>query len=522
MSGFPILSVITFAPLVGAVLLLFLDKRNFGLLRGWTLAVSAVTFALSLPLWFGFDASKPGMQFVEQARWIESLGIQYYLGVDGISLFLVLLTTFLTVICILSSWSIEKNVREYMFFFLLLETGMLGALVSLDLFLFYIFWEAMLIPMYFLIGVWGGANRVYAAIKFFIFTMVGSLLMLVAILGLYFLNIKAGNPATFDVLKLYELKLAPNAQFWMFAAFALAFAIKVPMWPLHTWLPDAHTEAPTAGSVILAGVLLKMGTYGFLRFAMPLFPNAVEAFTPFMMVIAIIGIIYGALVAMVQTDVKKLVAYSSVSHLGFVMLGLFAMNIQGVEGGIYQSLNHGISTGALFLLVGVIYERRHTRAIAEFGGLARSMPNYAAVFMVITMSSIGLPGLNGFIGEFLIMLGAFLTSKAAAVLAASGVILAAGYMLWMVKRVFFGPLENEKNKGLADLTGLEWGYLLPMVVMAFWMGIYPGSFLRKMDASVELWLRRAEAKRVACLELGKTDVVASIQEGLNRLVRETK
>jgi NADH-quinone oxidoreductase subunit M len=513
MSALPILSLIIFIPLVGAVILLFLNKTNADLLRGWTLTVSAVTFILSLPLWFRFDPAEAGMQFVERATWIESLGIQYYLGIDGISLWLVLLTTFLTVICVAASWTIEKRVREYMFFFLTLETGMIGALVALDLFLFYIFWEVMLIPMYFLIGVWGGADRIYAAVKFFIYTMVGSVLMLVAILSLYFLNIKAGNPATFDLLELYKFNLAPNVQFWMFAAFALAFAIKVPMWPVHTWLPDAHTEAPTAGSVILAGVLLKMGTYGFLRFAMPLFPNAVAAFTPFMMVIAVIGIIYGALVAMVQSDVKKLVAYSSVSHLGFVMLGLFALNAQGVVGGIYQSLNHGISTGALFLLVGVIYERRHTRQISDFGGLAKSMPNYTAVFMIITMSSIGLPGLNGFIGEFLIMLGTFLTSKTAAVFAASGVILAAAYMLWMVKRVFFGPLENEENQGLQDLTSLEWGYLLPMVFLAFWMGIYPGSFLRKMDASVELWLTSSEEKRQACLQLEKPNALAWVQEG---------
>ncbi|GAB4270706.1 MAG: NADH-quinone oxidoreductase subunit M [Deferrisomatales bacterium] len=517
MTELPILSLITFLPLVGAVVVLCMNKQATGAIRGWTLLVSVVTFLASLPLWVGFDPLNGGMQFVERAPWISSLGIQYYLGIDGISLWLVLLTTFLTVICVLSSWTIEKHVKEYMFFFLVLETGMLGALVSLDLFLFYIFWEAMLIPMYFLIGVWGGTDRIYAAIKFFIYTMVGSLLMLVAILSLYFLNYAKTGQLTFDLLELYKLPIAPNLQIWMFAAFALAFAIKVPMWPVHTWLPDAHTQAPTAGSVILAGVLLKMGTYGFLRFAMPLFPNAVEAATPLFLVLAVIGIIYGALVAMVQDDVKKLVAYSSVSHLGFVMLGLFALNAEGVEGGIYQSLNHGISTGALFLLVGVIYERRHTRAIADFGGLSKAMPNYATVFLIITMSSIGLPGLNGFVGEFLIMLGAFLTSKTAAVFAASGVILAAAYMLWMVKRVFFGPLDNEKNQGLADLTGLEWGYLLPMVFMAFWMGIYPGTFLRKMDATVDLWLTRVEARKQACLELERESAVALLGEGVKRL-----
>jgi NADH-quinone oxidoreductase subunit M len=497
----PLLSILTFLPLAGGLALLAFPKKSVAAIRAWTLVVALANFALSLPLWFQFNAADGGMQFTERVSWVPSLGISYLLGIDGISLFLVLLTTFLTVICVLSSWTIVKDVKEYMFFFLALETGMLGALVSLDLFLFYVFWEAMLVPMYFLIGVWGGKDKIYAALKLFIYTMVGSVLMLVAILSLYFVNIKAGNAPTFDVLKLYQLPILPTVQFWLFAAFALAFAIKVPMWPLHTWLPDAHTQAPTAGSVILAGVLLKMGTYGYLRFAMPLFPNAAQQFTPFMMTLACIGIVYGAWVAMVQTDVKKLVAYSSVSHLGYVMLGLFAMNTQGVEGGLYQSLNHGISTGALFLLVGVIYERRHTRLIADFGGLAKSMPNYAVVFSIITMSSIGLPGLNGFVGEFLIMVGSFLSSKPAAIVAAAGVIFGAAYMLWMYKRVFFGTLTHEANKSLPDLTKLEWGYLLPMVFMAFWMGLHPGDFLRKMDASVDQWLRGAQAKRVACLAL---------------------
>ncbi len=358
-----ILTIITFLPLLGAVILLAFNKNAVGLIRGWTLLTAVVNFLVSLPLWWTFDPTVAGMQFEKVYEWIPALGVSYHVGIDGISLWLVLLTTFLTVICILSSLGVEKNVKAYMFFFLMLETGMLGALISLDIFLFYLFWEAMLIPMYFLIGVWGGKERIYAAVKFFIFTMVGSLLMLVAILALYWLNIKAGGKATFDVLELYKLDLAPNVQFWMFAAFALAFAIKVPMFPVHTWLPDAHTQAPTAGSVILAGVLLKMGTYGFLRFAMPLFPNAVHQFTPFMMTLAVIGIIYGALVAMVQKDVKKLVAYSSVSHLGYVMLGIFALNAQGVAGGIYQSLNHGISTGALFLHRRALpSRRRHLRA----------------------------------------------------------------------------------------------------------------------------------------------------------------
>jgi len=502
------LTILTFVPLLGALVILLLGKRSDGLIKGAALATTSLNFLLSLPLWFSFENANPAMQFEEKIAWIPSFGINYHLGIDGVSLLLIMLTTFLSVICILASWTVDKRIKEYMFFFLTLETGMIGALASLDLFLFYIFWEAMLIPMYFLIGVWGGKERIYAAVKFFIFTMVGSLLMLVAIIVLYYLNIKAGNAATFSILELNKLHIAPNVQFWMFAAFCLAFAIKVPMWPVHTWLPDAHTQAPTAGSVILAGVLLKMGCYGFYRFAMPLFPNAVEQFTPLMMSLAVIGIIYGALVAMVQKDVKKLVAYSSVSHLGYVMLGLFALNPQGVVGGLYQSLNHGISTGALFLLVGVIYERRHTRMIEDFGGLAKQMPNYAAVFMIITMSSIGLPGLNGFVGEFLIMLGAFMKSKLAATFAASGVILAAGYMLWMYRRVFFGVLDKEENKNLKDLSGLEWGYLLPMVLMAFWMGIYPGTFTGKMDATVNDWLKKMDEKKVACAQMHEPGVLA--------------
>jgi NADH-quinone oxidoreductase subunit M len=513
-----ILTILAFLPLIGAIAILLMKKESAGAIRGFALFTACVNFVISLPLLFGFDSSKAGMQFEETVDWIPSLGIQYHLGIDGISLWLVMLTTFLSVICILSSWSIDKKVKEYMFFFLVLETGMIGALASLDLFLFYIFWEAMLIPMYFLIGVWGGKERIYAAVKFFIFTMVGSLLMLVAIIALYYLNIKAGNPATFSILELYKLPIAPSIQMVMFMAFALAFAIKVPMWPVHTWLPDAHTQAPTAGSVILAGVLLKMGCYGFLRFAMPLFPNAVVAATPFMMTLAVVGIIYGALVAMVQKDVKKLVAYSSVSHLGYVMLGIFALNAQGVVGGLYQSLNHGISTGALFLLVGVIYERRHTRMIEDFGGLARQMPYYATIFLIITMSSIGLPGLNGFVGEFLIMMGAYLSSPIAAIFAASGVILAAGYMLWMYRRVFFGPLTNEANKNLTDLTGLEWGYLMPMVILAFWMGIYPATFTSKMEPTITAWLSQIETKKIACMELEPVkNPVASLFSGAETL-----
>lgn len=402
MSQFPLISVMTFLPLLGVVLLFFVPKQSHSVHRMLALLVSLVTFVVSIPLVTGFQ-SNADFQFVEKMPWIAAGPFQmnYHVAIDGISLWLVLLTTFIMPIAILSTWTaVEEKVKEYMICLLLLEVGMLGAFVSLDLFLFYIFWEVMLIPMYFIIGIWGGKNKIYAAVKFFIYTMVGSMLMLVALVTLYF---KAGA-GDFNVLRFYEVTLDPATQVWMFLAFALAFAIKVPMFPLHTWLPDAHTEAPTAGSVILAAVLLKMGTYGFVRFAMPLFPDATDKFTPLIATLSVIGIIYAALVAMVQEDVKKLVAYSSVAHLGYVMLGVFALNLQGLSGGMLQMLNHGVSTGALFLIVGFIYERRHTRLITDFGGLAKQMPVFATIFMIVTLSSIGLPGTNGFVGEFLVLL----------------------------------------------------------------------------------------------------------------------
>src|SRR5512136_1986684 len=453
--GIPILSLLIFFPIVGAVVLLFISQEKPGALRWVTLLFAFVEFIFSLPLFFSFDPKTASMQFVEDWWWVQSYGISYKLGVDGISLLLVLLTTFLTVLCILCSWSaITIRVKEYMISFLFLETGMIGALVALDLILFYVFWEVMLIPMYLLIGVWGDPKRrIYAAIKFFLFTMAGSVLMLVAILVLYFINVKVTGRPSFDVLELYKLNVPLGTQYWLFAAFALAFAIKVPMFPFHTWLPDAHTEAATAGSVILAGVLLKMGTYGSLRFAIPLFPQAAHAFLPLVSVLAIIGIIYGALVSMMQPDLKRLVAFSSVSHLGYVMLGMFALNTQGVQGSIYQMLNHGISTGSLFLIVGMIYERRHTRLIADFGGLSKVMPVFAVFFMIITLSSIALPGTNGFVGEFLILLGAFKANRVFGVLATTGVVLGAVYMLWMFQRVMFGVVTKEENKKLKDLGG---------------------------------------------------------------------
>ena len=489
--GIPILSLLIFFPILGAIVLLFVNKENGRAIRWIALIFAFVEFIFSLPLFFAFDPKTAAMQFVEDFWWVQSYGISYKLGIDGISLLLVLLTTFLTILCILCSWTaITFRVKEFMISFLFLETGMIGALVSLDLVLFYVFWEVMLIPMYLLIGVWGDPKRrIYAAVKFFLFTMAGSVLMLAAILALYFLNQRTTGVSTFDVLELYKLGLPVGIQYWLFAAFALAFAIKVPMFPFHTWLPDAHTEAPTAGSVILAGVLLKMGTYGFIRFAIPLFPKAAFDLLPLVSILAIIGIIYGALVSMMQPDLKRLVAFSSVSHLGYVMLGMFAFNMQGIQGSIYQMLNHGISTGSLFLIVGMIYERRHTRLIADFGGLSKVMPIYAVFFMIVTLSSIGLPGTNGFVGEFLILLGAFQSNVVYGVLAATGVIFGAAYMLWMFQRVMFGKITRPENEKLKDLNAREIGILVPMVIVIFLMGIYPKLFFSKMDASVEKFIK---------------------------------
>jgi len=512
--GIPILSLLTFFPLGGAIVLLFVKKENVGALRVVTLLFSLIEFFFSLPLFFGFDSTTASMQFVEDWWWVESYGISYKLGIDGINLLLVLLTTFLTVLCILSSWkAITFRVKEFMISFLFLETGMVGALVALDLILFYVFWEVMLIPMYFLIGVWGDPKRrIYAAVKFFLFTMAGSVLMLVAILALYFINLKATGKPSFDVLDLYQLGIPVNTQYWLFGAFALAFAIKVPMFPFHTWLPDAHTEAPTAGSVILAGVLLKMGTYGFIRFAIPLFPKAAFDLLPIVCALAIIGIIYGALVSMMQADLKRLVAFSSVSHLGYVMLGMFALNMQGVQGSIYQMLNHGISTGSLFLIVGMVYERRHTRMIADFGGLSKVMPIFAAFFMIVTLSSIGLPGTNGFVGEFLILLGAFQSNVVYGVLAATGVILGAAYMLWMFQRVMFGKITKPENEKLQDLSAREITILAPMVIMIFLMGIYPKLFLSKMDVTVEKFLKDFKGRVEMKVDLPSPKILAEVKD----------
>jgi NADH-quinone oxidoreductase subunit M len=506
-----LLSTVVFLPLVSLLPLMLIElvgaARSETAWRVYAFVVSLIGFVLSLEVWRRFDPAVGDMQMVEYTEWISNYGINYYLGIDGISLFLVVLTAFLLPVVLLASWrDIGKRVKQYVFFMMALQTGMLGAFLSLNLFLFYVFWEVMLIPMYFLIGIWGGPRRIYATMKFFIYTMVGSLLMLVGILVLVYLHFGNAGVLTFDYIGIaggpgiLDTGIATEGepwwqtQFWLFMLFALAFAIKVPMFPFHTWLPDAHVEAPTAGSVVLAGVLLKLGTYGFVRYTLPLFPEATIQLAPFAFGLAIIGIIYGALVAMVQEDVKKLVAYSSVSHLGFVMLGLFALNAQGLEGAVLQMVNHGISTGALFLLVGMIYERRHVREISAFGGLARVMPVYAVFFLITTLSSIGLPMLNGFVGEFLILIGTFEVSPVATVFAAIGVILSAIYMLWMVRRVFFGPVVHDANRKLLDLCLREKVVLCVMVVPMIWIGIYPASFLRPMDSTVTTLVETMESR----------------------------
>jgi NADH-quinone oxidoreductase subunit M len=499
MTSASLLNLVLYLPALAALVLALLPKEQREWMKWGAFGASALTFILSLALLSEFNSNDNAtVQALTEIPWIPQLGIQYKTGIDGISLVLVLLTTLLSAISILSSFdAIRERVKEYYIFLLLLETGMIGVFVSLDLILFYVFWEAMLIPMYFLIGIWGGPRKLYATFKFVLYTLVGSLLMLVAIIWIYMRSSQGGQPGTFDLVRLTDASgplamsavMHPQERLWLFLAFASAFAIKVPMWPFHTWLPDAHVEAPTAGSVILAGVLLKMGLYGFLRYCIPLFPDVALKVAPWFLALAVIGIIYGALVAYVQQDVKRLVAYSSVSHLGFCVLGLFAFTREGVQGSVLQMINHGISTGALFLIVGMIYERRHTREISAFGGLWKVIPVFAVMFLITMLSSVGLPGLNGFVGEFLILLGTWgppggPNNQVAAALGATGVILGAVYMLWMFQRVMQGPLDRPENQRLLDLNVREIATLLPLVLLMFWIGAAPNATLRMFDQAI--------------------------------------
>jgi NADH-quinone oxidoreductase subunit M len=500
MSSMPLLSIVTFLPLVGAAFI-FLARgqeeivaRNARSVALWT---TTITFAVSLLIWLNFDNSTANFQFVEKVEWIGA-GINYHMGVDGISMLFVILTTFLMPLCILASWeAIETRVKEYMIAFLIMETLMIGVFCALDLVLFYLFFEAGLIPMFLIIGIWGGKRRVYATFKFFLYTLLGSVLMLLALLYMYF------TAGTTDIPSLMKTGLfSPEAQTWLWLAFFASFAVKMPMWPVHTWLPDAHVEAPTAGSVILAAVLLKMGGYGFLRFSLPMFPLASEYFAPFVFALSVIAIIYTSLVALMQEDMKKLIAYSSVAHMGFVTMGIFALNTQGIEGAIFQMLSHGIVSGALFLCVGVVYDRLHTREIARYGGLANNMPKYAVVFMLFTMANVGLPGTSGFVGELLTLVGAFQANTWVALLATTGVILSAGYALWLYRKVVWGELTKPDLKAMLDLSPREIATFAPLVILALWMGIYPAPFLDVMTVSVKNLLDQhqtalAAAKAVA-------------------------
>jgi NADH-quinone oxidoreductase subunit M len=487
-----ILSILIFLPIVSSIPLLFFNRKWETLIKSYSLVFSLIVFAISIYLYFIFNVSSEEYQFIEKSPWIQSINSSYYLGIDGISLLLILLTTFIMPISILASWNtIKSRLKEFYFLILLLEGSLIGVFASLDLILFYVFWEFILIPMYFLIGIWGAENRIYATLKFFIFTMFGSVLLLVGIIWLVLQCQTFSGVITFELPSLvhHSLYIPVGKQIIIFVLVSLGFLIKIPLFPFHTWLPDAHVQAPTAGSVILAALLLKMGTYGLLRFSLPLFPMVFVKLTPYIAILAVIGIIYGALLSIVQKDIKKLIAYSSVSHLGFIVLGIFALTQEAVQGSVIQMINHGLSTGALFLIVGMIYERRHTKAISEFGGLMKVMPVFSAIFLIICLSSIGLPGLNGFIGEFLVLVGSFnsqnLNSNLYTILSSTAVILSAVYLLWLFQRVMLGPIENENNREVKDISKLELSYMLPILLFVVWIGVQPNTFLKVSENSVK-------------------------------------
>jgi len=488
-----ILSILIFVPFILSLPLIFFRKENEKLIKVYSFLVSLIPLAISVYIFFTFNPGTGDYQFVEKFKWIQIINTHYFLGIDGISMLLIVMSTFMFPLAILASWnSIKFNHKSFYFLLILLDVGLIGVFTSLDLILFYIFWEVILIPMYFIIGIWGSEDRIYATVKFFLYTMFGSLLMLIGIIWLGFLSLPfTGGQFSTDLTQLTEIayRIPLDKQIILFILFTLSFMIKVPLFPFHTWLPDAHVQAPTAGSVILAAVLLKMGTYGLIRFSMPLFPSAFVTLTPYISTLAVIGIVYGALLSIVQKDVKKLVAYSSVSHLGFIVLGTFALTDVALQGSVIQMINHGLSTGALFMIVGVLYERRHTKAIADFGGIMKVMPVFSVIFMIVVLSSIGLPGLNGFVGEFLILLGSFYSSNlgthAYAIVSTSAVILAAVYLLWMFQRVMLGPIENDKNKDLKDLSKMEIISFLPILVFIVWIGVHPNTFLSKSEASVK-------------------------------------
>ena len=521
MTTLPILSMITFLPLLGAIFIIFFVKKDsLSELRWTALVVTSVTFLLSLYLPLTYDMETPALQWVEKTVWIERFGIHYFMGVDGISVLLVVLTTFVTVICIVASWTdITVKLKPYMVLFLLVETGSLGVFMSMDLFLFYVFWEVVLIPMVFIIGVWGSVRRLYSAIKFFLFTFVGSLFMLLGILAIYFYHGKMTGVYTFEATVLFNNPVPANVQFWIFLALFLGFAVKVPMFPLHTWLPDAHTEAPTAGSIFLAAVLLKLGTYGFLRFSLPLLPNATMDLSPLLIILSIFAILYGAYVTIAQKDMKKLVAYSSVSHMGFVMLGVFVLNIEGIKGGLLQMINHGISTGALFFLVGMIYERTHSRMIGDFSGLIKIAPVYGIFFLIVLLSSMGMPTTNGFIGELFVLLGAFKSHWMLSLPVVIGILLGVVYLLWMFQRVFLGDFAYHGQHPIKDLVLREKLAFVPIVIFVFWIGLYPKPFLQITDASLNHLINMVEANAKKAENYSRNN--SDVEQRLADLIRVT-